>query len=76
MSLLHAIIDYQNHLYSAKFVYTNKEYDTGTLYSQHMKCFKYAICRHTKSECNQEETKRWAVRVKTNFVSFYQSFVR
>lgn len=31
------------HLYSAKFVYTNKEFDTGTLYSQHMKCFKYAI---------------------------------
>lgn len=40
---MHAIIDYQNHLYSAKFVYTNKEFDTGTLYSQHMKCFKYAI---------------------------------
>lgn len=42
---MHAIIDdqNQNHLYSAKFVYTNKEFDTGTLYSQHMKCFKYAI---------------------------------
>lgn len=42
---MHAIIDdqNQNHLYSAKFVYTNKEFDTGTLYSQHMKCFKCAI---------------------------------
>lgn len=42
---MHAIIDdqNQNHLYSAKFVYTNKEFETGTLYSQHMKCFKYAI---------------------------------
>lgn len=42
---MHAIIYYQNHLYLAKFVYKNKESDTGALCSLHTKrnVFKYAI---------------------------------